>query len=70
MSYQEIYHGLMAGIENMTWMEGLAVGFAIISVLCARSNSIWVYPTGIAGILLSKKPPHGKPSASRRCSAR
>lgn len=53
MSYQEIYQGLMAGIENMTWMEGLAVGFAIISVLCARSNSIWVYPTGIASILLS-----------------
>jgi nicotinamide mononucleotide transporter len=53
MSYQEIYHGLVAGIQNMSWPEALAVVFSIISVLCARANSIWVYPTGIAAVLLS-----------------
>lgn len=53
MSYQEIYQGLIAGIINMSWVEGLAVILAIISVLAARANSIWVYPTGIVGILLS-----------------
>jgi nicotinamide mononucleotide transporter len=53
MTYQEIYQGLLSGIGNMSWTESLAVVFAIISVLCARANNIWVYPTGIAGILLS-----------------
>lgn len=53
MSSQEIYQGLITGIENMSWIEGCAVVFAIISVLCARANNIGVYPAGIAGILLS-----------------
>lgn len=53
MTFQEIYQGLITGIENMSWVEGLAVVFAIISVLCARANHIGVYPAGIAGILLS-----------------
>lgn len=53
MTWQELYQGLMAGWQNMTWLEGAAVVFAIISVLCARANNIWVYPMGIAGILVS-----------------
>jgi nicotinamide mononucleotide transporter len=53
MGYQELYQGLVAGLRNMSWPEGLAVAFSIASVLYARVNSIWVYPTGIAGILLS-----------------
>lgn len=53
MSYQEIYQGLIQGVQNMSWPEALAVVFAIISVLCARANNIGVYPAGIAGILLS-----------------
>jgi nicotinamide mononucleotide transporter len=53
MTYQELYQGLMAGIHNMSWAEALAVIFAIASVLFARANNIWVYPAGIAGILLS-----------------
>jgi nicotinamide mononucleotide transporter len=48
-----IYHYFIVGIESLSWAEAGAVIFAIISVLCARANSIWVYPTGIAGILLS-----------------
>lgn len=53
MNYHEIYQGLIAGIENMSWPEALAVVFSIISVLCARANSIWVYPTGIVAVLIS-----------------
>lgn len=53
MSPQEIYQHLIAGIENLSWIEGTAVVFAIISVLCAKANSVWVYPFGIGGILLS-----------------
>lgn len=53
MGYHDLYQGLVAGIENMGWMDALAVVFSIASVLCARVNNIWVYPTGIAGILLS-----------------
>ncbi len=53
MTMQEIAQALLAGLENMSWTEALAVAFAIVSVLCARANSVWVYPSGIAGILLS-----------------
>ncbi len=53
MTSMEIYQGLLASVENMSWVEAAAVIFAIISVLCAKANSIWVYPNGIAGILLS-----------------
>lgn len=53
MTYHELYHSLIAGIYNMSWQEALAVIFAVVSVLFARVNNIWVYPTGIAGILLS-----------------
>lgn len=53
MSPEDIYHGLLAGIENMSWVGAIAVVFAIISVFCAKANSIWVYPTGIVSILLS-----------------
>lgn len=53
MGPQEIYQNLIAGFGNLSWIEGLAVTFSIISVLCARANNIWVYPFGIAGILLS-----------------
>lgn len=53
MGYHDLYQGLIAGLRNMSWPEGLAVAFSIVSVLYARINSIRVYPTGIAGILLS-----------------
>ena len=31
----------------MTLPEGIAVLFGVISVLCSRQNSVWVYPTGL-----------------------
>lgn len=53
MGFHQLYEGLVTGIANMSWPEALAVFFSIISVLAAKANSIWVYPAGIAGILLS-----------------
>lgn len=53
MTVEQLIQGLLAGIHNMSLPEALAVGFAIASVLFAYRNSVWVYPTGIAGILLS-----------------
>lgn len=53
MTLQEIAQGILLGLENMSIVEVFAVTFSIISVFCARANSIWLYPTGIAGILLS-----------------
>lgn len=53
MTLHEIYHGLIAGIQNLSWAEAMAVIFSIISVLFARANNVWLYPTGIAGILFS-----------------
>ncbi len=31
----------------MTWLEAVAVLFGVLSVLCSRQNSVWVYPTGL-----------------------
>lgn len=53
MIFHELYHEFTIGIQNLSWAEALAVIFSILSVLFARANNIWLYPTGIAGILLS-----------------
>ncbi len=36
----------------MTWIDITAVFFAVLSVLCSRQNSVWVYPTGIISTAL------------------
>lgn len=53
MTIHDIRTGLVSGWNHMSWKELLAVLFSISSVLYAKRNSIWVHPTGIAGILLS-----------------
>lgn len=53
MTVYSIWVGLIDGWNNMSWPEVLAVVFSIISVLYAKRNSLWVYPTGIIGILFS-----------------
>lgn len=53
MTGADLLSSIVDGIRQTGWAEGIAVLFALISVLCARANSIWVYPTGIVGILLS-----------------
>ncbi|HLR37526.1 MAG TPA: nicotinamide riboside transporter PnuC [Chitinophagaceae bacterium] len=53
MNFQDLYQGFLMGIENMSIVEAIAVIFAVISVFCAKANSVWVYPTGIVGIVFS-----------------
>jgi nicotinamide mononucleotide transporter len=40
-------------IRETTWLQWLAVIFGVAEVLLARSNNIWLYPIGIAGIVIS-----------------
>jgi nicotinamide mononucleotide transporter len=53
MTVSEIVKALDDSARQMSWQEWAAVLFSIASVLFARANSIWLYPTGIAGILFS-----------------
>ena len=43
----------MEQIKETTWVQWLAVALGVAEVLLARSNNIWLYPTGIAATLLS-----------------
>lgn len=42
---------LLQQIQNTRILEWIAVAFGVSEVLLARKNSIWLYPTGIIGIL-------------------
>lgn len=40
-------------IKETTWVQWLAVALGVAEVLLARSNNIWLYPTGILATALS-----------------
>lgn len=40
-------------IQATSLLEWIAVGFGVTEVLLARKNNVWLYPTGILGILCS-----------------
>lgn len=42
---------LLEQIQSTRLLEWIAVAFGVTEVLLARKNSIWLYPTGIIGIL-------------------
>lgn len=44
---ENISQEIMAGFQHLTWLEAIAVLFGVLSVLCSRQNSVWVYPTGL-----------------------
>ncbi|MCK7558721.1 nicotinamide riboside transporter PnuC [Chitinophaga sedimenti] len=44
---EQIYIELIKGFQAMTWLEGIAVLFGVLSVLFSKQNHIAVYPTGI-----------------------
>ena len=44
---------LIAQVKATTWLEWLAVVLGVVEVLLARANKVWLYPTGIAGTLIS-----------------
>jgi nicotinamide mononucleotide transporter len=43
----DLYQGFLEGLHQMTWLEGIAVCFAVLSVIFQKNNNILVYPTGI-----------------------
>lgn len=52
MTFIEIYHQLIEGIKNTTWLEFVAVVFGIVSVIFSRKENILVYPTGLINTIL------------------
>lgn len=47
-----IIEGLVSGLQEMTWLEGIAVLFGIASVYYSMKENILVYPTGIISTLI------------------
>ena len=47
-----IIEGLVSGLQEMTWLEGIAVFFGIASVYYSMKENILVYPTGIISTLI------------------
>ncbi|MBO9727053.1 MAG: nicotinamide mononucleotide transporter [Chitinophaga sp.] len=43
----DLYQGFLEGLHQMTLLEGIAVFFAVLSVIFQKNNNILVYPTGI-----------------------
>ncbi len=49
MQIQEWLRLFTAQLGNTPLLEWIAVLFSVASVLFSRANSVWLYPTGIAG---------------------
>ncbi|EAZ81960.1 nicotinamide riboside transporter PnuC [Algoriphagus machipongonensis] len=52
MDFQWILDGFTEGLQQMTWLEGIAVFFGVSSVYYSIKENIWVYPTGIISTLI------------------
>ena len=52
MELQYLLDGLAEGLQNMTWLEAIAVFFGVASVFYSMREHIWVYPTGIISTLI------------------
>ncbi len=53
MSPTEILQTFLANVKDTTWPEWVSTITQIASVWYARKNNVWVYPTGIVGVLLA-----------------
>ena len=47
-----ILEGFITGLEQMTWLEGVAVFFGVASVYFSMKENILVFPTGIVSTLI------------------
>lgn len=52
LSLELLLEGFKQGLQNMTWLEAIAVFFGLLSVWYARKQNILVYPTGIVNVLI------------------
>ena len=53
MSLQEIVNTFLANIKETRWPEWASTLAQLASVWYARLNNVWVYPTGIVGVVLA-----------------
>jgi len=53
MSVQEIVNTFLANIKETRWPEWASTIAQLASVWYARLNNVWVYPSGIVGVLLA-----------------
>ncbi len=53
MSFDQIYQQFIKNIQETKWPEWVSAVAQVASVWYARKNKIWVYPTGIIGVLLA-----------------
>lgn len=51
-SMEIIIDGFKSGVSQMSWLEGIAVIFGLLSVWFAKKENILVYPTGIVSVLI------------------
>jgi len=52
VNWQYLIDGLWAGLETMTWLEGIAVFFGLASVYYSMRENILVFPAGIISTLI------------------
>lgn len=52
MTLQEIYQQFVAGLQQTSALEFIAVIMGIVSVWFSRLENIWVYPTGIINTVI------------------
>lgn len=53
MSLQEIWSVFISNVKETKWPEWSSTVLQVASVWYARKNNVWVYPTGIIGVLLA-----------------
>ncbi len=53
MDITQITNQLLNEVQGIGWQEWTSTLFQIASVIYAQKNNIWVYPTGILGVLLA-----------------
>jgi nicotinamide mononucleotide transporter len=53
MSLQEIWSVFISNVKETKWPEWSSTLLQVASVWYARKNNVWVYPTGIIGVLLA-----------------
>jgi nicotinamide mononucleotide transporter len=53
MFLQEIWSVFISNVKETKWPEWSSTLLQVASVWYARKNNVWVYPTGIIGVLLA-----------------
>lgn len=52
MTFSEIYHGFITGLQQSSWLEIIAAICGIISVWFSKKENILVYPVGLINTII------------------